>query len=78
MTLILFFHLQTSEIIQNYSELIPCLLCSLFSREIFKLAVVQSIPSIARQRVMLGASQVRHIAPEALVVSLDIALSYIV
>ena len=27
---------------------------------------------------MLGASQVRHIAPEALVVSLDIALSYIV
>ena len=59
-------------------ELIPCCSAPVFSSEILKLTLVWSIRSIDRPRVMFGASQVRHIAPEAVVVSLDIALSYVV
>ena len=59
-------------------ELIPCCSAPVFPSEILKLTLVWSIRSIDRPRVMFGASQVRHIAPEAVVVSLDIALSYIV
>ena len=55
-------------------ELIPCCSAPVFSSEILKLTLVWSID---RPRVMFGASQVRHIAPDAhvvVVVSVDIAL----
>ena len=61
-------------------ELIPCLLCScIFKRDPqTDQSAVNSLYCQTKSHftnMMLGASQVRHIAPEALVVSLDIALS---